>query len=61
MAQEKAPALVKREGFECLLAGDNEANSLISARIQALLHLGLTLDRAALLAGLIFGEGREHG
>lgn len=59
MAQKRnAPALAKREGVECLLGGDIDANTTTATRVQFLSRLGLPFHRAGLIAGLAFGEAR---
>jgi hypothetical protein len=44
------------EGVECQLAGDIDTHSAAVVRLQFLVRRGLSLDRAALKGGLVFGE-----
>jgi len=60
--KRNAPALAERESVECrlLAGGDIDANSTTRLRVQFLTRAGLTIDRAALLSSIAFGEA-AHG
>lgn len=58
--QQNALARLKGEGAMCLLAVDTGAYNTGSARCQYLAsRFGLPAHRAALVAGLAFGEARH--
>ena len=60
--KRNAPALAKRESVECrlLAGGDIDVDSIIAARVQYLVRSGLSINRAALLSSIAFGE-TAHG
>lgn len=58
MEKVKTPAH-EGEGFECLLAGDNEALTTKAARVQFFSRYGIPQNRVGLFGSLYFGETKR--
>ena len=61
MPQNRNAPTREGEGVECLLAGDIDVTNMTKLRTLVLARAGITINRAALLSSLAYGEVHAHG